>query len=449
MGRQIEDLARFVATTRWTDAPGAVQHRAKLVLLDTIGVILAGSARPEVRELRERLAGTFGTGATVLAHGLPASDPQTAAMLNAMAGRSIEMTEGLRGLQGAVHVIPGVLAVGEHRRSTGEGMLEAFLLGYEVGGRLLGGFTPHPLAHPNGQISLLSAVAAGARLHELDAGGVSLAMRIATTMLMTPSYMNTAAGGTTLNLPAGMGGLAATLAPQMALAGYHAQEDAIEEALGRMVGTGFDPAGVADGLGESWGIADNYFRFYACCNPIHPALDSLKDVLDELRPRPEEIDRIDIQTFEFASVMRNPNPPNYFASKYSLPHAAATLIIRGGLGFADLDDSALGDPAIAALRPRVHIVADPAMTAAGPALKPARVTVQLTDGRQASASCENSKRDVHRPDPEPQVRKKFRELAGTMLMPDGVARAEAAVDQAEHWTSIEDFLAILRDHARP
>ncbi len=35
--------------------PEAVHHRAKLVLLDTIGVTLAGAARPEVMGLRERL----------------------------------------------------------------------------------------------------------------------------------------------------------------------------------------------------------------------------------------------------------------------------------------------------------------------------------------------------------------------------------------------------------
>jgi len=57
-------------------------------------------------------------------------------------------------------------------------------------------------------------------------------MRVATSMLMTQLH-NTVAGGTTLNLPAGLGAVAATLAPEMAAAGYAAQEDASEEALQR------------------------------------------------------------------------------------------------------------------------------------------------------------------------------------------------------------------------
>ncbi len=100
-----------------------------------------------------------------------------------------------------------------------------------------------------------------------------------------------------------------------------------------------------------------------------------------LKPRPEEVALVDVQTFDFASVMRNPAPPNYFASKYSLPHAAAVLITRGGLSFSDIDDSALEDPVIAALRPLVRIAADPAMTARStPTLRPARVTLTL-EGR--------------------------------------------------------------------
>ena len=153
MGQEIERLAQFVAQTQWEDIPSAVQRHAKLVMLDTLGVILAGSERPEARQLRERLAGTAGAGATVFARGWPAQDPRTAALLNGIAGRSIELCEGLRFVSGqaAMQVLPGVLAVGEHAGATGRDMLAAFVLGYDLAARLAGGFTPRPLAHQNGQ----------------------------------------------------------------------------------------------------------------------------------------------------------------------------------------------------------------------------------------------------------------------------------------------------------
>src|SRR5437764_8582013 len=250
MGRQIEELARFVAETRLEDIPAAVRQHARLVLLDTLGVILAGSTRPEVAALRERLAGTAGNGATVYARGWPAQDPRTAALINGIAGRSIELCEGLRLASGqaAMQVLPGVLAVAEHAGSSGAEMLAAFILGYDVVGRLSAGFTPRPLAHQNGQVSLLAAAAAGARLRGLDAAGISRAMRVAATLLLTPSYTNAVAGATALNVAGGMSGFAAVLAPALALAGFEAQEGAIEQALGQLVGGGFTTERVLDEL---------------------------------------------------------------------------------------------------------------------------------------------------------------------------------------------------------
>jgi 2-methylcitrate dehydratase PrpD len=450
MGQEIEELARFVAQTQWEGIPEPVRQHAKLVLLDTVGVILAGSERPEVRQLRERLAATAGSGATVFARGWPTNDPRTSALLNGIAGRSIELCEGLRFVSGqaAMQVLPGVLAVGEHLRRSGRDMIAAFVLGYDVAARLAGGFTPRPLAHQNGQVSLLAAAAAGARLHGLDAADVSRAMRIATTLLLTPSYTNAVAGATTLNVAGGMSGFAAALAPELALAGFEAQQDAIEEALGDLVGSGFTPRGVLEELGAMWHITRNYFRLYACCNPIHPALDCLQEALAALCPRPDEIERIDIATYRFASVMRNPDPPNYFASKYSLPHAAATMAVRGSAGFAALDDSALSDPIIAALRHRVHVAEDPSMSAVAPRLRPARVTVTLMDGRQSTHSRDSHRGDFQLPFAESEIRAKFRELAAVVLTSEGATLVERAVDHCEEWSSVGELAELLRGSSR-
>lgn len=326
--------------------------------------------------------------------------------------------------------------------------MTAFVLGYDVAARLCTAVTPWPLAHQNGQAPLLAAVAAGARLRGLDAAGVSRAMRIGVTLVLTPSYTNVVAGATALNVAGGMSGFAAALAPDLALAGFGAKDDAIEEAFANLVGAGFNSNGLLDGLGTTWHIMQNYFRLYACCNPIHPALDALAEVLAELKPSAAEIDRIDIATYRFASVMQNPDPPNYFASKYSLPHAAGAMVVTGGAGHAALDDAALHNPIIAALRHRVHISEDPAMSAMAPVLRPARVTVTLGDGRQATRAVESHRGDFNQPFAELEIRTKFRELAGEVLSANGVAAVEAAVDGCEQWSSVGELVALLRLYGR-
>jgi 2-methylcitrate dehydratase PrpD len=448
MGQEIETLAKFVAETRLEDIPAAVRAHAKITLLDTLGVILAGHERPEVAALRERLGG--GSGATIYARGWRQSDARTAALLNGIAGRAIELCEGLRLVSGqaAMQVLPGVLAVAEPAGSSGGEILAALILGYEVAGRLASGFIPRPLAHQNGQVSLLAAAAAGARLRGLDAAGVSLAMCIATTLVLTPSYTNAVAGATALNVAGGMSGFAAALAPDLALAGFIAQENAVEEALGELVGGGFATNRLLDGLGSEWQITRNYFRLHACCNPVHPALDCLAAALTELKPRPDEVARIDVATYRFASVMRNPDPPNYFASKYSLPHAAAAMVVRGNAGHAALDDSALADPQIAALRHRVHIEEDPAMSAKTPQLRPARVTVSLADGRSATIARDSHRGDFNDPFGEEELRAKFRELASVVLNAEGVDAVEWAVDRMDKWADTGELTALLHRYGR-
>jgi 2-methylcitrate dehydratase PrpD len=167
-----------------------------------------------------------------------------------------------------------------------------------------------------------------------------------------------------------------------------------------------------------------------------------------LRPQPDQIARIDIATYRFASVMRNPDPPNYFASKYSLPHAAAAMAVRGGAGYAALDDSALHDPAIVTLRHRVHVTEDPAMTAVAPRLRPARITVTLADGRRSTHSRDSHRGDFQQPFAESEIRGKFRELAGIVLRPEGVSTVENAIDRCDEWRSIAELIEPLRRYGR-
>jgi 2-methylcitrate dehydratase PrpD len=449
VGEQIEKLVRFVTDTSWDDIPETVRRHAKLVLLDTIGVILAGSEQPEVQQLRNRLIAPGGQGATALARGCPVTDPRTAALVNGIAGRSIELCEGHRyvSCQGAVQVVPALLATGEWSNRSGREVLTTLIVAYDVAVRIGACLTPRPLAHQNGQAPLLGAVAAGARLRGLNADETSRALRIAATLVLTPSYTNAVAGATALNVAGGMSGLAGALAPDLALAGFEAQDDAIEEAFGGLVGDGFQAENMLEELGKRWEIARNYFRIRACCNPIYAALEALEEALAELRPSPEQIERIDVATYRFASVMRNPDPKNYFGAKYSLPHAAAAVAVRGNAGYGSFTEAIVHDPVIGALRRRVHITEDPQFTAVAPQLKPARVTLILKDGRQTTRLCESPRGDFQRPYQEAEVREKFRELAALVLTREGVNAVERTVDQCDRLNSVRDLIEQVRRYS--
>jgi 2-methylcitrate dehydratase PrpD len=96
----------------------------------------------------------------------------------------------------------------------------------------------------------------------------------------------------------------------------------------------------------------------------------------------------------------------------------------------------------------VHITENPAMTALVPKLRPAKVTVTLADGRSATVARDSHRGDFSEPFSEDELRAKFRELAGVVLLPQGVAAVERAVDDIEEWPDIGDLIGLLRRYGR-
>ena len=73
----------------------------------------------------------------------------------------------------------------------------------------------------------------------------------------------------------------------------------------------------------------------------------------------------------------------------------------------------------------------------------------LSDGRQASHARDSHRGDFNQPFAEPELRAKFRELAETVLTPEGATRVEAAVDRCEEWTSLAELTDLFRRYGRP
>ena len=124
------------------------------------------------------------------------------------------------------------------------------------------------------------------------------------------------------------------------------------------------------------------------------------------------------------------------------------MVVRGHAGHASLDDAAVHDQAIVALRHCVTVTEDPAMSAVAPRLRPARVTVILTDGRSATHACDSHRGDFHQPFAEAELRDKFRELGGTVLAQEGTGLVEQAVDRCENWDNIDVLTTLCRRHGR-
>src|SRR2546427_13066071 len=177
-------LARHAAEVRLDTLPATTVTAAKLVLLDTLGAIVAGSRLDENTRLA-RLAGARGRQGTaaLLGHG-SRSDAFWGALTNATAGVALEVDEGNRlgGGHPAIHVVPGALAAAEERGLDGRCLLEGLVAGYEICSRIGGATTVRPNVHSHGTWGAIGTAVAVARLGDATASTIREVINLAASM---------------------------------------------------------------------------------------------------------------------------------------------------------------------------------------------------------------------------------------------------------------------------
>src|SRR5437588_2645927 len=164
-------LAAFCAGLRWAELDDAVQARTRELLLDLVGVALAGSRQsssPPAAEVGLKLGG-HGT-ASVVGTGR-ATSAVWAALANGTAAHAVELDDVTTesSLHPGVTVIPAAMALAEELAIAPKALLEAIVAGYEVTMRVGNALNPASAYargfHPTGVAGVFGAtMAAGCLL---------------------------------------------------------------------------------------------------------------------------------------------------------------------------------------------------------------------------------------------------------------------------------------------
>jgi 2-methylcitrate dehydratase PrpD len=438
MSDYLTELARWIEGIRFQTLPASTVAATRLVLLDTLGAIVAGSAEKENARLASLASARSARSAcTLIGHGGKA-DAAWAALANATAGVALEVDEGNRlgGGHPAIHTIPGALAVAEDRALDGRALLTAIATGYEIGSRLGGATTARPNVHSHGTWGTISSAVAAAKLADCSAHDVRAVINLAASMSPANSWTPALVGATIRNLYPGRSSFQGVLALDLLDCGFTAPDDAPSDVYGTILGDRFDPTRAVAGLGESYRIEENYFKFHACCRHNHYALDALAALCRAHRFAPEDVARVRVTTVAFGVRMADPEPPNMLAAKFSIPYAVAAALVRGR---ADVSAFALpvrDDPRVRALARRVEVHADPDMSPLVPSQPTARVRIELNDGRILEETTTVVRGDALNPVPSADIVEKFLALACPVL---GESRAQRIIDTIHEVDTLKDI----------
>ena len=446
----LDRLASVAAATRFDTLPASTVAAAKLVLLDTLGAIVAGSAMPENGQLA-RLAAARAPhgGATVLGH-RGKSDAFWAALTNATAGVALEVDEGSRlgGGHPAIHVVPGALAVAEERRLDGPRLLEAIVAGYEVGSRIGGATTVRANVHSHGTWGTISTAVAIAKLGGASTERVRAALNLAASMSPANTWTPALEGATIRNLYPGRSAFQGILAVELERCGFTGLGDAPSDVYGTILADRFEPAlavaglealGRGDGGRGAYRIEQNYFKLHACCRFNHFALDAIAALRSAHRLDAGDVEKVEIVTIPFAVRMGEPAPSSSLAARFSIPWAVSASLVLGRTDPSAFDANALADERIHALARRVEISTDPEMSPRRADAPTAHVRLVLRGGKILERTTSVVRRDALSPVPRDEITAKFVSLAGAIL---GEPQARKVVDVVEDADALGDVGAL-------
>jgi len=441
----LDRLSRFVDEVRLDRLGEEAVAAARLVLLDTLGAMAAGSAQPENRRLAELMAARRSRpGSTLIGHG-GRVDPLLATFANSTAGVALEVDEGSRlgGGHPAIHVVPAALAVAEDTGADGRRLLEAIIAGYEVCSRLGGATTPRPNVHSHGTWGTIGTAVAVAKLAGLDAAGVRAVVNLSASMSPANTWTTALEGATIRNAYPGRSGLDGILAVDLHRAGFTGLPDAPSDVYGTILADRFEPERALDGLGGPLRIQQNYFKLYACCRYNHFALDSLMAMRKAGEVRADEVERVVVTTIPFGPRMGGAAPTSVLGAKFSIPYAVAAALVLGRADVSAFVPPALHDPRIRDLAARVEIRPDPDMSPRRADHPTARVEVRLKDGRVLAGVTGVVRGDFEDPVPPAEVVEKFVSLASPPLGDDHAREVVKVVDRVETLSDLRELAALL------
>ena len=423
-------LARRLA--RPVDA--AARARAALHLLDWTGCAIAGARSPGPQSLFRAVG----------------DDPLARALRLGAIGNVLEMDDvDKRALlhPGPV-VAPAAIVAAEAAGADGGALLDAIVRGYEAMIRVGRAVGPSHYAfwHNTATCGPFGAAAAAASLIGLDAEQTADALGLAGTQAAGLWQVRHEPLSHAKQLHAAHAAHAGLLAARLVAEGFVGLRTIFEGPQGFFAAMceGATPEAILADEREGPAIFDVSFKPWPACRHAHAAIDAAL-ALRRDGARADDFEEIIVHVYRDAILFCDrPEPRDTLSAKFSLQHAVAATLVRGAPDLADFEADAIADPAIAALRARIRVVEDPALSARYPVRFGASLTARDASGARRVAEAPDALGDPENPAPATLIRDKARRLmrAGGMSAIDAEGLVDATLALADK-APLSEFLRRL------
>ena len=437
---ETQTLAQFIADTEYETLPAPVVEAAKIAILDGVANVVAGSVQELADIIGRYVRDSGGTPQSSVAGWGFKTNPPSAAFANGVFGHCLDYEiQGFPPTHGTSSCLPASLALAEFHHAPGKRVITAYVLGWEIQGRLRAASAPAtaPGYHPPGLVGPLGGAAASAKTLGLDGQQT----------LMTLGIAASRTGGLTANTgtmvksthpgnAARMGAESAILAAM----GYTASDEALESPVGyaaAIFGGDFNWDAATGGLGDTWRLTQPGFdikRF--------PAQVYMQNVVEAALNLKEE-HGLDVEAIEQVTIYRRgrghsgPTPRSGLDGKFSVEYCAAAALLDGAVGIDTFTDERRFAPDMEDMLGRIWVEPE------GPESGATMATALLKNGSTVSSECAAFRGSARNPMSRDERLVKVRDCFRRALSDADTEQALEMVENLEDLSDVATLMALL------
>ncbi len=385
------EFAKHILATRYEDLPPQAIHWARIGLLDTVGVTIAGSRDDSARIVSKVTTGS--SGKSLLFGQDKRTSAMDAAQINGTAAHALDFDDCSNTLGGhpSAPILPVIFALADDTGASGKDFLTAYVAGFETECKLSMCVNLYQYTkgwHPTVTVGIFGGTAAACHLLRLDEEKTTLALCIAASMA---AGLKSNLGTMTKPLHVGNCARSALFAALLARDGFTSNPRTFEHKMGYLNvfnGEGnYDTSKIFPQWGAPWDIVKPgiAIKQYTCCGSTHPAVDATLDLTHEYDLTPEKVLKIETWTHPRRLEHTNrPDPRSDVDARFSVQYTVSRALAERRIVNDYFENDAYQDPKIQSILKRVQSAAY--TTAQFPADNHfgAEVRITLTDGRVVS-----------------------------------------------------------------
>lgn len=446
--RIVEKLVTYAQFLTYDKLTPEAIHEAKRRVIDAFGCAM-GAYLGEPGKVARALAQTVSAPsypATVLGT-YHQTSPEMAAFANGTLIRYLDYNDTYLSLEPAhpSDNIAAVLAVAEPEMATGEEIITAIVLAYEIQCRLCDAASIRARGWDHVTYGAFSASLAAAKLLQLNPEETEHAMALAAVANVTMRQTRVGELSHWKGCAFANASRNAVFAARLAFHGMTGPSHIVEGEMGfqKQVSGPFDlPA--FGGEGDGFMINRTSIKFWPAEYHSQSAIDAALQLRGEIGDI-ENIDSIDIETFNAAVDIIGGEEEKWFpksreTADHSLPYCVAVALMDGQVDQEQFDDKHLQDSRISQLIQKIRIHRNSELDKLYPEGIPNLLKIKTKDGKEFSKQVTYPRGHAKNPMTDEEVTDKFTRMASRVLSP---AQIEFLLDQLWHLEELDEIGGIM------